>query len=193
MDRMNNQPFCTPRKMNIYTYNTERIKEQITMRDAIAMYTSNRAPKHNRIPCPIHNGDSSNLYFTDKLYYCYVCGDGGDVIRFVQHVCGLSFKDALDRINTDFGLALPIHRRPTLREQRDAQKRHDVLMAEREREDAEKRAYDNLYNALWDEYARLDRNRMEHAPKSPDEELHPLYIEALNKIEYQLYKILALT
>lgn len=163
------------------------------MRDAIAMYTSNCAPKHNRIPCPIHNGDGLNLYFTDKLYYCYVCGDGGDVIRFVQHVCGLSFKDALDRINTDFGLALPIHRRPTLREQRDAQKRHDVLMAEREREDAEKRAYDDLYNALWDEYARLDRNRMEHAPESPDEELHPLYIEALSKIEYQLYKILALT
>lgn len=179
--------------MNKYTYITESIKERVSVLDAVEMYTSSHASVHHRIPCPIHNGDGLNLCFTDKRYYCYVCGDGGDVIQFVQHVCGLSFKDALERINTDFGLALPINHKPTLRELRDAQKRHVAIIAERERKDIEKRACDDLYNTLWDEYARLDRNRIDCAPKNPDEELHPLYIEAINKIDHQLYKIRALT
>jgi DNA primase len=132
------------------------------------------------------------MSFNDKFYHCHKCGSGGDVIHFVQHIFGLPFPAALDKLNTDFNLGIPLDRRPTLREQRDAHKRHSEIMAERERQEAEQKARDELYHSLWGEWIRLDRNRTEYAPKSPDEEAHSLFIEALQKIDYQSYLINAL-
>lgn len=175
--------------MNNYTLFAETIKERVSMPDAIALYAPAPAPKHNRIPCPVHHGESYNLSFTDKLYHCFVCGSGGDVIHFVQHVFGIPFIAALDKLNTDFGCGAILDRRPTLREQREAQARHAKIMEERQRAEAEKQARQDLYNALWDEWCRLDRNRMAHTPKNPDDELHPLFVEALQKIHYQEYLI----
>lgn len=157
------------------------------MRDVIALYAPSPAPQHNRIPCPVHGGTHPNLSFTNQLYHCHTCNSGGDVISFVQHIFGLSFPAALDKLNTDFSLALPIFRRPTLREQRDAQNRHNAIMAERAEQERAKQEYDALYDALWDEYARLDQNRVNYAPTSSTGDVNFLYIEAISKIDYQNY------
>lgn len=162
------------------------------MRDAISIYAPNPAPRHNRIPCPIHGGTNFNLNFSDKLYYCFVCSSGGDVIHFVQHIFGLSFLGALDKLNTDFNCGAILDRRPTLREQREAKERHREIIAERERQEAEQQAREEIYHSLWGEWIRLDRNRTEYAPKSPDDEPHPLFVEALQKLDYQSYLINAL-
>jgi DNA primase len=175
--------------MNNYTLIAEAIKERVSMRDAIALYAPTPAPKHNRIPCPVHGGKNYNLSFTDKFYHCFVCGSGGDVIHFVQHVFGIPFIAALDKLNTDFNCGAILDRRPTLREQREAQQRHDALMAERERQEAEKQAHEDLYAALWNEWCRLDRNRIDYAPQSTSDEWHPLFVEALHKLDYQSYLI----
>lgn len=175
--------------MNNYTLAPKTIKERVTMSDVIALYAPNPPPKHNRIPCPIHAGNDPNLWFSDRGYYCFVCGAGGDVIDFVQHVFGLDFPATLDKINTDFNLGIPLNRRMTLREQREAEKRHREIIAERKRKKEEKQAYEELYNSLCDEWHRLARNRELYAPKSRDEEWHPLFIEALQKIDYQKYLI----
>lgn len=176
-------------KMNNYAVAAELIKEHVSMQDAIALYAPNPAPRHNRIPCPVHGGKNYNMSFTDELYHCHKCGAGGDVIRFLQHVFGLSFIGALDKLNTDFNCGAVLDRRPTLREQRDAQKRHSAIMADRKQKEADRKAYEDLYWDLWGEWIRLDKNRMEYAPKSPDDELHPLFVEALQKIHYQEYLI----
>ena len=115
--------------MNNYTYAAEAIKSQVTMQDAIALYAPGSTARHNRIPCPVHGGTNLNLSFTDRLYHCFVCGSGGDVISFTQHVFGLDFPAALDKLNTDFGCGAILDRRPTLREQRELQRKHKERLA----------------------------------------------------------------
>lgn len=173
--------------MNNYALFAESIKDSVSVPDAIRRYAPNPAPQHNRIPCPIHGGHNYNLGFNSKVYHCFVCGEGGDVIRFVQHIFGLNFPAAVEKLNTDFNLGLPIDRRPTLREQRDAQRRHEQIMQQRAAEDAARQAYSEQYWALWGEWIRLDRNKREHEWTSYSDEPDPLYLEALQKLPYQAY------
>lgn len=175
--------------MNNYASFAETIKDSVSIPDAIQRYVPNPPPQHNRIPCPIHGGHNYNLSFTDRVYHCFVCGDGGDVIRFAQHTFGLTFPAAVERINADFCLGLPLDRRPTLREQRDAQRRHDQIMRERMQADAARKAFDDQYYALLGEYARLERNKRDYEWTSYRDEPHPLYIEALQKLSMAAYRL----
>ena len=83
------------------------IKSSLGMAEVAERYTGQRIVR-NRIKCPMHNGADRNMRIYPKSYYCWVCHAAGDQIQFVQSVCGLSFQDAMKRLNEDFGLHLPI-------------------------------------------------------------------------------------
>lgn len=83
------------------------IKSSIAMHDVVTWYTGQRIVR-NRIRCPMHNGTDRNMRIYPKSYYCWVCHAAGDQIQFVQTVLGLSFQDAMKRLNEDYGLHLPI-------------------------------------------------------------------------------------
>ena len=85
----------------------EIIKSTILMPDAVERYTGQRIYR-NRIRCPIHHGSDYNMRIYQRSYHCFVCHATGDVIQFVQSVCGVSFQDAMARLNEDFNLGLPI-------------------------------------------------------------------------------------
>ena len=85
----------------------ELIKRLVPMRDVAERYTGEPI-RFNRMRCPIHHGKDRNLRIYPKSYYCWVCHAHGDVIQFVMSVLGLSFQDAMKRLNEDFGLNLPI-------------------------------------------------------------------------------------
>ena len=53
--------------------------------------------------------------------------------------------------------------------------------------EAERKQSNVEYWAVFDEWKRLDDNRQNYVPKTPDEELHPLFVEALQKLSYQTY------
>jgi DNA primase len=175
--------------MTTLTFHAETIKERVTMRDAIARYCPNVPPRKNRIPCPVHGGTNYNLGFTDRLYHCFTCGSGGDVIHFAQHIFGIDFPTAIERLDTDFSLGLPLNRRLTLREQRDAERQLREITARREHEAAERIAHERLYDSLHDEYARLERNKYMYAPQDQEEEWHPLFCEALRRLPAIQYEI----
>ena len=90
----------------------EIIKSTVPMPEVAERYTGQRIVR-NRIRCPMHNGTDRNLRIYPKSYYCWVCHAAGDQIQFVQSVLGLSFQDAMRRINDDFGLGLPIGAEPS--------------------------------------------------------------------------------
>lgn len=90
----------------------EIIKRLVPMHDVAERYTGQRIVR-NRIRCPMHNGTDRNMRIYPKSYYCWVCHAHGDVIQFVMTVLGLSFQDAMRRINADFGLGLPIGAEPS--------------------------------------------------------------------------------
>ena len=85
------------------------IKARVTVPEAVSRYTTQRIVL-NRICCPIHNGKDRNMRIYRDTYYCWVCHATGDVIQFVRSVTGDSFRDAMERINRDFALGLPLDR-----------------------------------------------------------------------------------
>ena len=85
----------------------EIIKRLVPMQDVAERYTGEPI-RFNRMRCPIHHGKDRNMRIYPKSYYCWVCHAHGDVIQFVQSVLGLSFQDAMKRLNEDFRLNLPI-------------------------------------------------------------------------------------
>lgn len=162
------------------------IKRSLTIKDVIAHYGyhTNRA---GFIRCPFHNDKTPSLKVYEKTntWHCFGCGEGGDVISFVKKLFGLSFTETLKRIDTDF--ILSIFERPTLHEYRRAQKESEERKEKYEAEKAEKEHADAEYMSAIDEYIRLDINMRKYVPSSPDDDMHPLYIEALQRIDYAEY------
>jgi len=174
--------------VNEYSMYADEIVNRVNITQATQFYGL-RYNQHGYAVCPFHAEKTASLKIQGNYAHCFGCGWNHNIIGFVMDTFKLDFKSALIKINSDFGLGLPIDRRPTLREQRDAQHRYDEMQALRAREEAEKQAYSDLYNALWDRYALYDKNRRLYAPQNIDEEFNPLYVEAVSKISYIEYLI----
>ena len=58
--------------------------------------------------CPFHDEKSPSFHVTPSrgLYYCFGCGEGGDVISFVQKVDNLSFTESVERLADKVGIHL---------------------------------------------------------------------------------------
>lgn len=135
--------------------------------------------------CPLHNGDGLNFEVKEKKYMCYSQCGGGDVITFVQKLFNLSFPDTLKKIDVDFGFNL--YGEHTFEELRQAHYKYKELKAKRERREQEREQAQNEYNNAFQEYKRLYDNKQKYAPKTIDEEWHPLFVEALQKLGHQEY------
>lgn len=164
----------------------QTIKEQLTMFDICCQYgfEPNRA---DFICCPFHNEKtpSMKIYQGDRGYNCFGCGASGDVITFVKEYFNLSFQDALRKIDADFNLN--IYGDHTFEELRQSRYKEKMLKAKKEREEREKQKENDDYWKAFDEYKRLDDNFNKYKPKSQQEELHTLFVEALHKLEHQKF------
>jgi len=58
--------------------------------------------------CPFHAERTASFGVSREagLFHCFGCGAGGDVIRFVERVQRVSFRDAVQRLATRAGIAL---------------------------------------------------------------------------------------
>jgi DNA primase len=160
----------------------QTIKDRLTMREVLLRY--GYTPKR-RMPCPLHNGKDNNFEVKEHSFMCYSQCGGGDVITFVQKLFNLSFPDTLKKIDIDFGLN--IYGEHTFEDLRKSHYRQKQIQAERERKKREKEQAENEYWVVYDEYVRLEKNSREYRPKTPDEEWHPLFVEALQKMAYQSF------
>jgi len=163
-----------------------QIKESVSMSDVIQNYVG-VDPKHNRIPCPFHNGKNNNLSFKNDMFKCFVCGEGGDIFKFVRLMFNLDFNQAIQKLNYDFGLNLPIGEKLTIRQ------KQKILNQERKHKAITKAklikriALEWKYWTTFDEWKRLSDNKRIYAPDKSQDSLHALYCEALNNLEYQIY------
>ena len=58
--------------------------------------------------CPFHDErtPSFSVNATEKLFYCFGCGKGGDLITFVRETEGLEFAEAVETLAERYGIAL---------------------------------------------------------------------------------------
>lgn len=174
--------------MSSNKYYSNEIKNRVTMPDVVTRYGF-KVGQNRRIPCPFHNGEDYNLGYKADFFKCFVCGVSGDVITFVQKYHGLSFSDTLVRMDEDFHLGLGVgeylrERERLYQAQKAFEARHERKLKKMSRDRVEK-----AYHDAYDEFARLDRQMIDYRPKSEEEEPHPKFLEALQKIETARYML----
>lgn len=175
-----------------YLEYAREIKSRITMLDIWQRY-NNSPIKNSKSLCPFHLENTPSFIIYEYSFYCFGCGVGGDIIRFVQMLDNLSFIDTIIKLNSDYGFGFPIGEKLTIRQQQEFKQKENARIKELERIKKEKQEKEELYWLLWDEWIRLDKNKRDYAPKLPQDNIHPLYVEACHKIEYQRYLIDCLT
>ena len=57
----------------------EIVKENINLREAAELYGID-VNRYGKALCPFHNDRHPSLYVADDHYYCFACGEHGDVI-----------------------------------------------------------------------------------------------------------------
>lgn len=166
--------------------NAERIKERLPLETAVVYYTGEE-PRKNKIRCPFHTEKTASFtLFPNDSYYCFGCGVSGDVISFVRKMFGLSMGEAVVRLNSDFGLMLPIKQKTSRRAAGDLRKQFE----EKRRAEYENvRRLSGDYWQTFDYLLWLENNRRCCAPTSPDEMPSPLFLESLGRQQYTEYML----
>ena len=90
----------------------ERVREAVDMIDLVGARTELRRAGANRYEglCPFHDERTPSFGIdpVQKLFYCFGCGEGGDVFRFVQLTEGMDFKGALEHLADRYGVRLQV-------------------------------------------------------------------------------------
>ena len=129
----------------------ERIRESVPMKTALEHYgfPVNRA---GFTSCPLHSEKTASFKVYSDNFYCYGCGEGGDLINFVKKYFNLDFKAAIVRINFDFGLNLPLSEEPSEADRariRKANEERKQRKAEEDRLNKKRRRYLEMRCELW--------------------------------------------
>ena len=125
--------------------------------------------------CPFHDDKTPSMK-VDQRFHCFGCGEDGDVIDFTAKLFDLSPKEAAEKLAQDFGLIYDSQappRRRYVRQKNEAQKF---------REDRQR-----CYRVLSDYYYLLKKWEADRSPRTPEEEPHPRFVEAIQKKTYVEY------
>lgn len=113
----------------------------------------------------------------DRRFHCFGCQEDGDVIDFVAKLYGLNSLGAAVKLAADFGISYDSKGRASPRPVK--KKVSEELRL--------KQAGLQCFRILSDYSHLLEKWKTEYAPKEPDEEWHPLFVEALQKQTYTEY------
>lgn len=126
--------------MNKLGFFKEQIRQQVTIRQVVERYTDKKIVK-GVCNCPLHHEKTASFTIneTKNVYYCFGCGKGGDVFKFVQEYFGMEFKDALYKLDQDFLLGVTGQKISVKAqiEAREREKKRVLQLKEQKRKDEE--------------------------------------------------------
>ncbi|MFL5488475.1 MAG: DNA primase [Gemmatimonadaceae bacterium] len=85
----------------------EQVRDAADIVQIIGEYVNlKRAGSDFRGPCPFHQGTHRNFSVSPKkrMYYCFVCHEGGDVFRFLQKRVGVEWPAAVKIVGEKSGI-----------------------------------------------------------------------------------------
>ena len=86
------------------------IKDRLDIVDIIREYVSSvkKSGKNWVCLCPFHNDRNPSLHISSDIgiFKCFSCGEGGDVIGFVQKIENITFSQALKILAKRAGVIL---------------------------------------------------------------------------------------
>ena len=152
----------------------EAVKQSVSTREAAEFYGI-KVSRNGMACCPFHDDKNPSMK-VDQRFHCFGCGEDGDVIDFTAKLFDLSPKEAAEKLAQDFGLIYDSQappRRRYVRQKTEAQKF---------REDRQR-----CYRVLSDYYYLLKKWEADNSPRTPEEEPHPRFVEAIQKKTYVEY------
>ncbi|HET6997803.1 MAG TPA: DNA primase [Solirubrobacterales bacterium] len=112
----------------------ERLKETADIVEVISAHTDLRRQGARWVGlCPFHEErtPSFSVDGQEKLYHCFGCGVGGDVIKFVEEKEGLGFAEAVELLADRYGVELEREQEDPRAEARRQQRRRLEQLLER--------------------------------------------------------------
>lgn len=160
--------------MGIYS----EIKSRVKTRD-VAKHYGYKVNRAGMMCCPFHDDRRPSMK-VDQNYICFGCQEKGDVIRFVSELYGLSPYDAAVKIIEDMRLDIP-----TTYDPKRPRPSPDPERIRKENKRREAQMFEQTVRKIYDVYCDylhlLEHWSKVYAPRSPDDALHPLFEEAIQK------------
>ena len=153
----------------------EMVKQFVTVREAAERYGI-EVKRGGMACCPFHDDKNPSMKLNEEYFYCFGCGATGDVIDLTARLYNLSPKEAAEKLAQDFDLIYDSQappRRNYVRQKTEARKF---------REDRQR-----CYRVLSDYYYLLKKWEADRSPRTPEEEPHPRFVEAIQKKTYVEY------
>ena len=113
------------------------------------------------------------MKLNEEYFYCFGCGATGDVIDLTARLYNLSPKEAAEKLAQDFGLIYDSQappRRNYVRQKTEAQKFQE--------------SRDHAFCVLADYFHLLRKWEAGYTPKTPEEPMHPHFLEAVQQKDY---------
>jgi len=149
---------------------SEEIKKNITMPDMVRQYGFEPNRK-GFIQCPFHKEKTASMKIYKNSYYCYGCGESGDIFSFFQRMEDVEFKEAFKSLggtypdNNDYSRKLHNYH---LRKRKDMKQRRVQQFQEEKQQVLQEIQWQKLVKKL-------------SQPLSDD------WCDAVNRLEYLYY------
>lgn len=88
---------------------TQQIKDRLGITDVVSSYIKlEKSGKNLKARCPFHNEKSASFYVSPEResYYCFGCGEHGDIFTFVEKIEGVDFMGALKTLASRAGVEI---------------------------------------------------------------------------------------
>jgi DNA primase len=85
----------------------DRIRERVDIVEVVGRYVTLRRAGNGMVGlCPFHQEKtpSFNVVPHKRMFYCFGCGEGGDAIRFVAKLRGISYTEAARELGNEVGI-----------------------------------------------------------------------------------------
>ncbi|MDR2404971.1 MAG: DNA primase [Deltaproteobacteria bacterium] len=97
----------------------------------VSQYVDLKRSGHNSYKglCPFHNEKTPSFHINcrDQFFYCFGCNEGGDVIRFMELITGMSFPEVMEELAKKAGMQLPQWHPAQAAESKELQRKKDLL------------------------------------------------------------------
>lgn len=158
----------------------EDVKQAVSIEDAARCY--GLTVKKGIALCPFHNELTGSMKLYSDHFHCFGCHEHGDVIKLTGQLLKLSPIDSARRLATDFNVI--IHDGYT--------NKHNTYRSTGQAVPKAPTSYEtenNAYRLICRYCDYLEHTLRAYAPNTPQEPIHPLFLEAINNIElFRYYK-----
>ncbi|HOW52284.1 MAG TPA: DNA primase [bacterium] len=110
------------------------IEERVNIVDVVRRYVKlQSAGRRQTGLCPFHKEKTPSFSVNEErqFYHCFGCGAHGNALTFVMNIENLSFREAVKKLGTDFGIRELLQEQSTPEADRSEEERRQILAINR--------------------------------------------------------------